>query len=108
MKKTKLKKNDQVLVISGKDRGSKGKVLRVFPARELAIVERVNMVKRHTRQNAQKGIQGGVLEKEAPIHLSNIALVDSKSDSATRVRMGTDKDGRKVRVAAKSGTVLDK
>ena len=57
MKKTKIKKNDQVLVISGKDRGSKGKVLRVFPARELAIVERVNMVKRHTRQNAQKGIR---------------------------------------------------
>ena len=79
MKKTKLKKNDQVLVISGKDRGSKGKVLRVFPARELAIVERVNMVKRHTRQNAQKGIQGGVLEKEAPIRLSNLMLIDPNS-----------------------------
>ena len=58
MKKTKIKKNDQVLVISGKDRGSKGKVLRVFPARELAIVERVNMVKRHTRQNRAEGDPG--------------------------------------------------
>jgi large subunit ribosomal protein L24 len=62
MKKTKIKKNDQVVVISGRSRGAKGKVLRVMPARELAVVERVNMVKRHTKQNAQKGIQGGVLE----------------------------------------------
>ena len=107
MKKTKIKKNDQVLVISGKDRGSKGKVLRVFPARELAIVERVNMVKRHTRQNAQKGIQGGVLEKEAPIHVSNVAHLDPKDRSPTKVGFKTV-DGRKLRFARKSGEMIDR
>ncbi|MEO7972864.1 MAG: 50S ribosomal protein L24 [Thermoanaerobaculia bacterium] len=107
MKKTKIKKNDQVLVIAGKDRGSKGKVLRVFPARELAVVERVNMVKRHTRQNAQKGIQGGVLEKEAPIRLSNLMLIDPNSGKPTRVGRLRQADGTGVRVAKKSGATLN-
>jgi large subunit ribosomal protein L24 len=104
--KTKIKRNDQVLVISGKDRGAKGRVLRVIPAREMAIVERVNLVKRHTRQNPQKGIQGGILEKEAPIRLSNLMLLDPQSGEPTRVGRARQADGTGVRVAKKSGATL--
>jgi large subunit ribosomal protein L24 len=106
MNKTKIKKNDQVLVIAGKNRGAKGKVLRVIPARSLAVVERVNLVKRHTKQNPQKGIQGGILEKEAPVHLSNLMVIDPQSGSPTRVGRKREADGSGVRVAKKSGTTL--
>ena len=106
MNKTKIKKNDQVLVISGKNRGAKGKVLRVIPARSLAVVERVNLVKRHTKQNPQKGIQGGILEKEAPVHLSNLMVIDPQSGSPTRIGRKRQADGTGVRVAKKSGTTL--
>jgi large subunit ribosomal protein L24 len=106
-KKTKIKKNDQVVVISGRDRGAKGKVLRVLPAREMAVVERVNMVKRHTKQNAQKGVQGGVLEKEAPIRLSNLMLLDPTSGKPTRVGRKRLADGTGVRVAKKSGATFN-
>ena len=78
--KLKIKKNDQVLVIAGKDRGARGKVLRVLRAKNMALVERVNMVKRHTRPNPQKGIQGGILEKEAPLHVSNLMVIDPQKD----------------------------
>lgn len=107
MNKTKIKKNDQVVVIAGKNRGAKGKVLRVLPARESAIVERVNMVKRHTRQNPQRGIQGGVLEKEAPIRLSNLMLLDPNSGKPTRVGRKRLADGTGVRFAKKSGVTLN-
>jgi len=106
MKKTKIKKNDQVLVISGKNRGAKGRVLRVIPARSMAVVERVNLVKRHTKQNPQKGIQGGILEREAPVHLSNLMLIDPQSGGPTRIGRKRQADGTGVRVAKKSGTTL--
>ena len=107
MNKTKIKKNDQVLVISGKNRGAKGKVLRLLPARSMAVVERVNMVKRHTKQNPQKGIQGGILEKEAPVHLSNLMVIDPQSGDPTRIGRKRQADGTGVRVAKKSGTTLN-
>ena len=106
MKKTKIKKNDEVLVISGKNRGAKGRVLRVIPNRMLAVVERVNLVKRHTKQNPQKGIQGGILEKEAPVHLSNLMVIDPQSGKPTRIGRTRQADGTGVRVAKKSGTTL--
>lgn len=106
MNKTKIKKNDQVLVIAGKDRGTKGKVLRVIPSKSKAIVERANMVKRHTKQNPQKGIQGGILEKEAPIHLSNLMLLDPQGGKPTRIGRKRQADGKGARVAKVSGTTL--
>ncbi|MFN7939964.1 MAG: 50S ribosomal protein L24 [Thermoanaerobaculia bacterium] len=106
MRKLKIKKNDQVLVISGKDRGAKGKVLRVLPAKNKAIVERVNMVKRHTRPNPQRGIQGGVLEREAPIQISNLMVLDPQSGDPTRVGRVRHEDGSAGRVAKKSGAAL--
>lgn len=106
MKKMRIKKNDQVLVIAGKDRGAKGKVLRVLPAKGMAIVERVNMMKRHTRANPQKGIQGGVLEREAPIRVSKLMLVDPNSGKPTRVGRQRLTDGSAVRIAKKSGAAL--
>ena len=104
--KTKIKRNDTVLVIAGKDRGAKGRVLRVLPAKSMAIVERVNLVKRHTRQNPQKGIQGGILEKEAPIRLSNLMVIDPQSGQPTRVGRTRHADGTSSRVAKKSGATL--
>ena len=106
MKKIKIKKNDQVIVITGKDRGAKGRVLRVIPAKEMAIVERVNLVKRHTRQNPQKGIQGGILEREAPIRLSNLMVLDPQSGQPTRVGRERHADGTFSRIAKKSGATL--
>jgi large subunit ribosomal protein L24 len=106
MKKTRIKKNDQVVVIAGKDRGAKGRVLRVIPARSMAIVERVNLVKRHTKQNPQKGVQGGILEKEAPVHLSNLMVVDPQSGSPPRGGRVRHADGTSSRVAKKSGATL--
>ena len=99
-----IKKDDQVLVIAGKDKGRKGRVLKVLPDRDRLIVEGVNMVKRHRKVSQQ---QGGIIEKEAAIHISNVMLLAGKSDKPTRLRMGEDKDGRKVRVAVSSGKVLD-
>jgi len=106
MNKPKIKKNDQVVVLSGKDRGAKGRVLRVIPAKAMAIVERVNLVKRHTKQNPQKGVQGGILEKEAPIHLSNLMVVDPQSGMATRIARQRHADGTSSRIAKKSGATL--
>ena len=85
MTKVKIKKNDQVLVIGGKDRGAKGKVLRVYPTDGTAIVERINMIKRHTRPNPSKQVQGGVLEREAPIRLSNLMVVCPDCDRPVRL-----------------------
>jgi len=106
MKKIKIKKNDQVLVIAGKDRGAKGRVLRVLPAKDMAVVERVNLVKRHTRPNPQRGIQGGILEREAPIRLSNLMVIDPQSGKATRIGRKRLEDGSGARVAKKSGVTL--
>lgn len=106
MSSLKIKKNDQVLVIAGRDRGAKGRVLRVIPSKGMAIVERVNLVKRHTRANPQRGIQGGILEKEAPINLSNLMLIDPSTGDATRVGHKRLDDGSVVRIAKKSGATL--
>lgn len=106
MKKCKIKKNDEVLVIRGKDKGARGKVLRVLPTSETAIVERINMMKRHTRPNPQKNVQGGVLEKEAPIRLSNLKVICPETDKPTRVGRTRLADGSPGRVAKVSGASL--
>jgi len=100
-----IKKGDNVVVLSGSDKGKKGSVLKVFPSENRALVQGVNMVKRHQRQTQTQ--QAGIVTKEAPIHLSNIAHVDPKSGKATRVGTKLLNDGRKVRFAKKSGEVID-
>lgn len=105
-KKLHVKKGDQVLVIAGKSRGAQGRVLRVFPQTERAIVERVNMAKHHTRPNPNQGIQGGVLEREAPIHISNLMVICPETGNPTRIGRTRLEDGRGARVAKVSGAVL--
>jgi large subunit ribosomal protein L24 len=100
-----IKKDDTVIVIAGRDKGKKGKVLKVFPTEDRALVQGVNVVKRHQRQT--QTAQGGIVSKESPIHLSNIAHVDPKSGGATRIGFKTLGDGSKVRFAKKSGEVID-
>jgi large subunit ribosomal protein L24 len=106
MKKAKLKRDDEVIVMVGKDRGRRGKVLRVMPAKGTAIVEHLNMNKKHIRPNPAKGIAGGMTEREAPIHLSNLMLVDPERDIPTRIGRQRDAEGRPLRVAKKSGATL--
>ena len=106
MKKPKLKRNDLVVVIAGKDRGRQGKILRVYPTRSRVIVERVNLIKRHTRPNPSKNIAGGISEKEAPIHISNVMLVDPDRGTRTRIGRRRDADGAAERFAKKSGAAL--
>ncbi|MEM7483380.1 MAG: 50S ribosomal protein L24 [Acidobacteriota bacterium] len=106
MNKLHVKKGDQVLVIAGKDRGAKGKVLRVLAGERRAVVERVNLIKRHTRPNPQQGIQGGVLEREAPIHVSNLMVICPETGKPTRIGRKRLDDGNGVRVAKKSGATL--
>lgn len=108
MARTRIRKNDTVIVISGKDRGARGRVLEVDAGKDRVLVEGVNRVKRHTRPNPQKNIKGGILEREHFVHLSNVALIDPDSDRPTRVGVQTDKDGRKTRVAKRSGAALDR
>ena len=98
MSKLSVKKNDQVLVTTGKDRGAKGRVLRVLAADGKAIVERVNMIKRHTRPNPNKGIQGGILEREAPIQVSNLKVICPECGKPSRLGRKRLEDGRGVRV----------
>jgi large subunit ribosomal protein L24 len=100
-----IRKGDKVVVISGSDRGKKGSVLKVFPKEDRALVQGVNLVKRHQRQTQTQ--QAGIVTKEAPIHLSNIAHADPKSGKATRIGFKTLGDGRRVRFAKKSGEVID-
>ena len=102
----KIKKGDHVLVIAGKDKGQKGQVLKVFPKEERVLVSGIAMVKRHTRPT-QADPDGGIKQFEAPIHISNVSAIDPKSSKPTRVGFKTLKDGKKVRVAKKSGEVLD-
>jgi large subunit ribosomal protein L24 len=103
--KFKIKKGDKVVVITGRDKGRNGEVLRVLRAENRVIVQGVNMMKRHTKPGA--GQAGGIVEKEAPIHVSNVAHVDPKSSKPTRVGYKILGDGRKVRFAKRSGEVLD-
>ena len=101
----KIKKGDKVVVLAGRDKGRTGEVLKVMPAEERAVVRGVNLVKRHTRQTAQT--EGGIISKEATIHLSNLAAADPKDGKATRVGFKVLDDGRKVRVAKRSGEMID-
>jgi large subunit ribosomal protein L24 len=100
-----IKKGDKVIVRTGRDKGKKGEVLKMFPSEDRALVQGVNVVKRHQRQTQTQ--QAGIVTKESPIHLSNIAHVDPKSGKATRIGTKTLGDGRKVRFAKKSGEVID-
>ena len=108
----KIRKDDTVIVISGKSKGRKGRVLRVDPKNERVYVEGANIVKRHQRprtlRDTQRGGEvGGVIEKEGPIHVSNVALVDPKTKKPTRVGVTRNEQGRRVRVTRRSGTELD-
>jgi large subunit ribosomal protein L24 len=102
-----VRKGDTVIVVAGKERGKKGKVLRVIPEKGRVVVERINMIKKHQRPT-QKIRQGGIIEREGAIHLSNVMLVDPGSNKPTRVGMKALSDGKKVRVARRSGEMLDK
>jgi large subunit ribosomal protein L24 len=100
-----IRKGDRVIVTAGRDKGRKGEVLKVYPSDRRALVSGVNVVKRHQRQTARQ--QAGIVNKEAPIHLSNLAHLDPKSGGATRIGFKFLGDGRKVRFAKKSGEVID-
>ena len=105
MPKLKIKKGDHVVVITGRDKGKKGEVLKVVPEENRAIVRGVAIVKRHQRQTATQ--DGGIISKEVAIHISNLALEDPKDGKPTRVGYKFLKDGRKVRFARRSGEVID-
>ena len=102
MSKLHIKKNDTVVVLAGEDKGMTGKVLKVLVEKNRALVEGVNMVSKSTKPSA-KNPQGGIVKQEAPIHISNLSLVDPKSGKATRVGIKVTEDGKKVRIAKKSG-----
>ena len=101
----KIKKGDRVIVTTGRDRGKKGEVIKVFPTENRALVSGVNTVKRHQKQSQKQ--QGGIISKELPVQLSNLAHIDPKSGEATRVGWKILGDGRRVRFAKKSGEVID-
>ncbi|HEX4825760.1 MAG TPA: 50S ribosomal protein L24 [Candidatus Polarisedimenticolaceae bacterium] len=104
----KVKKNDTVVVISGKDRGKRGRVIEVMPKEARVRIEGVNRVKRHTKPNPQRNVKGGIVEREDPIHVSNVALIDPKSDKPTRVGIKVEANGSRTRIAVRSGMALDK
>ncbi|TMV44082.1 50S ribosomal protein L24 [Paenibacillus mesophilus] len=101
-----VKKDDTVIVITGKDKGKKGRVIAAYPRENRVLIEGVNMVKKHQKPN-QQNPQGGILNQEAPIHVSNVMLLDPKSGQPTRVGYKVLDNGDKVRVAKKSGEVID-
>ena len=102
----KIKRDDEVIVVAGKDKGKRGKVLKVLEKGRL-LVSGIQMVKKHQKPNPQAGIPGGIIEKEATIDLSNVSHIDPKDDKPTRVGFKFLDDGRKVRVAKRSGEVID-
>jgi large subunit ribosomal protein L24 len=106
VKKFKIKRGDQVVVVTGRDRGKRGEVLRVVRKDDRLVVQGINMIKRHTRPSA--GNPGGIVDKEASIHISNVAHVDPSTNRPTRVGYKLLEDGRKVRFAKRSGEVLDR
>ena len=101
-----IKKDDDVVVVAGKDKGTKGKVLAVYPKADQLLVAGVNVITKHIKPS-QTNPQGGRVRKEAPIHTSNVMLADPKTGAPTRVRINTLADGKKVRVAVKSGEQID-
>jgi len=105
---TPIRKNDNVLVIAGKDRGKRGRVLRVAPDKNRLVIEGVNMIKRHTKPNPGRNVQGGIVEREAAVHASNVQLVCPECGAQTRVGHKILGDGRKVRICRKCEGVVDK
>ncbi|GAB1582226.1 50S ribosomal protein L24 [Phyllobacterium phragmitis] len=101
----KIRKGDKVVVLAGKDKGRTGEVLSVAPKEDKAVVRGINVVKRHQRQTQTQ--EAGIISKEAPIHLSNLAIADPKDGKPTRVGFRIEKDGKKVRVAKRSGELID-
>jgi large subunit ribosomal protein L24 len=102
-----IKKNDEVFILRGKDRGKTGRVLIVIPKAERVVVEGVQMIKRHTRPNPQKNIKGGVVEKEASIHISNVAIVCKNCKQHTRIANKVLGDGRRVRACKRCGDTIE-
>jgi large subunit ribosomal protein L24 len=102
-----IKKNDEVFIMRGKDRGRTGRVLIVLPKDKKIVVEGVQMIKRHTRPNPQKNIKGGIVEKEAPIHISNVALVCKSCKQHTRIANKVLSDGRRARACKKCGSTIE-
>ena len=107
MKKFKIRKDDKVMVIAGKDKGKVGKVLKILRKKDRVLVEKVNMVKRHTKANPYTQQRGGIVEKEAPIHISNVALMCDACTKPTRVGFKEAADGKKVRFCKKCNEVID-
>jgi large subunit ribosomal protein L24 len=107
-KRAKIKKNDQVIVIAGRDKGKRGRVLEVLPGEGKVKVEGAGMIKKHQRANPNNSRGGGIIEKEAYINISNVQLIDPDSGKPTRVRYEVEGDGSKTRVAARSGQSLEK
>jgi large subunit ribosomal protein L24 len=103
--KLKIKKGDKVVVLAGRDKGKKGEILKVFPSENRAVVRGVNVVRKHQKQSAAQ--EGGIISKEAPIHISNIAIEDPKDGEPSRIGYRILDDGRKVRFAKRSGEVID-
>ncbi len=103
----KIKSGDEVIIIAGKSKGQRGKVTKVLVDREKVIVEGANLVKKHQRPNPQMGVEGGIVEKEAPIHVSNVAIFNNATGKADRVGIKTLEDGNKVRVFKSSGEKID-
>lgn len=103
----KIKKGDEVIVITGKDKGRRGQVIRVLTDVDKVVVQNVNVAKRHTRPNPQRGISGGIVEKEMPIHISNVAIYNAKTGKGDRVGIRTLEDGRKVRFFKSNNELID-
>ena len=107
-RRAKIKKNDQVVIVTGRDKGKRGRVLEVLPAKGKVKVEGANIIKKHQKANPGLNRGGGIIDREAYIDISNVQLVDPDSGKPTRVRYETESDGTKTRVAAKSGQSLEK
>ena len=105
---TPIRKNDNVVVITGKDRGKRGRVLKVVPEKNRLLIEGVNIIKRHTKANPQRSIKGGLVEREAALHASNVQLVCPECGKPTRIGRRLLGDGRKVRICRKCEGVVDK
>src|SRR6185437_7696287 len=105
---TPVRRNDNVVVVTGKDHGKRGRVLKVLPEKNRVVVEGVNVIKRHTKPNPGRNIKGGVVEREAPLHASNVQVVCPECGKATRIGRRVLGDGRKVRICRKCEGVVDK
>jgi len=108
MNNIRLKKNDVVIVISGKDKGKSGKILKVFPEKKRAVVEKVNFSKEFIRRDMSKNVQGGVMEKESPVHISNLMMYCSECGQGVRMKFRRLDDGSKIRVCGKCDISLEK